>query len=121
MARRVIQPTEKLEPIEPTKKRRKSAKSPIGHDCSACGRIIGEHEMAGTMKFAKANGKLDARHCHLTCMSRVLEIAKREKINWYGKDYGPAGLERNKEKKLETADEYMVRMASNANRKITFV
>ena len=121
MASRLIKPTQPAQDVTPTKRRRKSAKSPIGHICSACGRVIDEHDMAGTMKFAKKNGKLDARHCHLTCMSRVLEIAKREKINWYGKDYGPAGLERNKEKKLETSDEYMIRMAANANRKITFV
>ena len=107
---------------KPQRKIRKKKGSPVGRNCSACGRVIGENDMAGSMKFAHPKTKkLDERHCHITCMSRVLEIAKRERVNWFGKDYGPAGQERNKTKKLETADEYMRRMAVNANKKITFV
>ena len=106
---------------KPKKKIRKKKGSPTGHECYACHREIGVNDMAGTMKFADPKTKkLDARHCHLQCMSRVIELAKHEGVNWYGKDYGPKGAERNKEKKLESPDEYMRRMAAKANRKITF-
>jgi len=119
MVSRMIKPKEDTTEEKPKRRKRDD---PVGKICAGCGKIIGGEQMAGMLKLAdpKYPDKKKLTPSHLTCMNRVLELARRNKQSWAGKDFGPAGMNRNKEKKLETQEEYMIRMAKSVNRKITF-
>ena len=121
MVSRIINP-QKPESKE-EKPKRKKRDDPTGRICVGCGKVISETQMAGMLKLSdpKDPKKKKFTPSHLTCMNRVLEMARRNKQSWAGKDFGPAGMNRNKDKKLETQEEYMIRMAKNQNRKITFI
>jgi len=122
MTIRMVRPKQP-ETTEEVKPKRKGKNNPIGKKCAGCGRVITADDMAGMLKLTdpKDPKKKKPTPSHLSCMNRVLEIARRQKQSWAGKDFGPAGMNRNKDKTPETQEEYMQRMAKNANRKITFV